>query len=142
MAPEPGVHPSQAALLKVDIQGVKALEGRHRYQEVAADVADHPLHLVIALARATEPVLEQVVGLQLGEGTGPLTTTVPQDPGHRQPGVVVQNALGRPAQKGEGRHVAVQERLGGLRRIGLHEGRGLHLLRRRRAQDGKLLFGG
>ena len=28
---------------------------------------------------------------------------------------------GRPAQKGAGRHVSVQKRLGGFRRIGLHE---------------------
>ena len=60
-----GVHPCQAALLQVGIQGVKALEGRHGYQEVAAHVAHHPFHLplVIALAMTAEPVLEQVVGL-------------------------------------------------------------------------------
>ena len=64
VAPEPGVHSLQATLLQVGIQGVKALEGRHRYQEVAAQVAHHflDLPLVIALARAAEPVLEPVVG--------------------------------------------------------------------------------
>ena len=65
VASQLSVHPCQAALLQVGIQGVKALEGRHRYQEVASHVAHHPLHLplVIALARSPEPVLEQVVGL-------------------------------------------------------------------------------
>ena len=67
-------------LLQVGIQGVKALEGRHRYQEVAPHVAHHTLHhpLVIALARSPESVLEQVVGLQLGEGTSALAPAVPQ----------------------------------------------------------------
>ena len=57
---------------------------------------------VIALAGAAEPVLEQVVGLQLGEGAGALTPAIPQYLGHRQLGVVVEDALGHPAQKGEG----------------------------------------
>ena len=55
------------------------------------------------------------------EGTGPLTTTVPQYPGHRQIGVVVQDALGRSAQGGEYRDVPVQEGLGGLGRVSLDE---------------------
>ena len=38
-----------------------------------------------------------------------------------QPGIVVENAQGYPAQKGERRYVPVQERLGGLGWIGLHE---------------------
>ena len=66
-------------------------------------------------AGAAEPVVEQVVGLQLGEGTGALATAVPQNPGHGQLGVVVQNALGHPAQEGESGDMAVQEPLGGLR---------------------------
>ena len=81
------------------------------------------LHLafVIALAGAAEPVLEQVVGLQLGEGAGALTPAVPQYLRHRQPGVVVENALGHSAQEGDGGNVAVQEGLGGLGGIGLDE---------------------
>ena len=51
----------------------------------------------------------------------PLAPAVAQYPGHRQLRVVVQNALGHAAQRGESRDVAVQERLGGLCRIGLHE---------------------
>ena len=99
------------------------MEGRHRHQEVAAHVAHHPLdlRLVIALARSSEPGLEQVVGLQFGEGPGPLSSAVSQYPGNGQLRVVVQDALGHAAQEGESRDVTVQEGLGGLRRIGLHE---------------------
>ena len=61
------------------------------------------------------------MGLELGKGPGALPPAVPQDPGHRQLGVVVEDALGRPAQEGKGRDVAVQEGLGGLRRVGLDE---------------------
>ena len=123
VSPQLGVHPCQAALLQVGVQRLKALEGRHRHQEVAAHVAHHPLHLplVIALARSPEPVLEPVVGLQLGKRPGPLTTTIPQYPGHRQLRIVVQNALGHAAQEGKGRDVTVQKGLGGLRRICLHK---------------------
>ena len=45
----------------------------------------------------------------------------PRIRGHRQLGVVVQDALGHAAQKGKGRDVTVQKGLGGLCRIGLHE---------------------
>ena len=105
------------------IQGVKTLEGRHWHQEVAAQVAHHPLDLplVVALAGAPEPVLEPVVGLQLGEGPGALTASVAQDPGHRQLGVVLQDALGHSTQEGECRQVAVPEGRGGLRGVGLDE---------------------
>ncbi len=40
---------------------------------------------------------------------------------HRQPGVVVEDGLGHPAQEGGGQNVAVQKRLCSLRRAGLHE---------------------
>ena len=58
------------------------------------------------------------MGLEFGEGTGALASAVAQYPGHRQPGIVVEHALGHSAQEGEGRDVPVQEGLGGLRRIG------------------------
>ena len=61
------------------------------------------------------------MGLQLGEGAGALAPAVPQYLRHRQLGVVVENALGHSAQESEGRDVAVQECLGGLGRVGLHE---------------------
>ena len=110
-------------MFQVSIERCETLHPGHRRQEVAPRVAHHPLDLtlVIALAGTSEPVLEQVVGLQLGERPRALTPPVAQYPGHRQPGIVVQDALGRPAQKGAGRHVAVQKGLGGLRRIGLHK---------------------
>ena len=107
----------------MSVQRIEALEVRDGNQEVAADIAHHPLHLtlVVALAGTAEPVLEQVVGLELGEGSGALAPAVPQYPGHRQLRVVVQDALGHPTQEGESGDVAVQESLGGLRRIGFDE---------------------
>ena len=57
--------------------------------------------LVIALAGTPEPVLEQVVGLQLGEGPGALTPAVPQYLRHRQPGIVAEDAPGNSAQEGK-----------------------------------------
>ena len=77
--------------------------------------AHHALHLslVFALARTAEAVLEQMVGLKLGEGPGALSPAVPQYLSHRQLGVVVQDAPGYSAQEGERRDVAVQESLGG-----------------------------
>ena len=65
------------------------------------------------LAGTAEPVIEQVVGLEFREGTGALPPSITQDLGHRQLGVVVEDALGHSAQDGEGRYMAVQERLGG-----------------------------
>ena len=58
---------------------------------------------------------------QLGEGAGALTPAIPQDLRHRQLGIVVEDALGHSAQKGERRYVSIQEGLGGLRGIGLDE---------------------
>ena len=68
-----------------------------------------------------EPVVEQVVRLELGEGSGAFSPAVPQDPGHGQLGIVVEDALGHTTQKGKCRDMAVQEGLGGLRGVGLHE---------------------
>ena len=95
----------------------------HRHQEVAAHVPHKALHLafVVALPGAAEPVLEQVVGLQLGECSRALAAAIAQDPGNSQPGIVVEDALRHSAQVGEGGNVPVKEGLGGLRRVGLHE---------------------
>ena len=105
------------------IERGEALEGRYGHQEVAPDVAHHALDfsLVVALARTAEPVLEQVVGLELGERPGALSPAIAQDSRHRQLGIVVENALRDSAQEGERRDVAVQEGLGGLGRVGLHK---------------------
>ena len=104
MSPELGVHSFQATPLQVGIERIEALEGRHRNQEVSAHIPHQALHLafVIALAWPTEPVLEQVAGLELGEGAGALSPAVPQDLRHGQLGIVVEDALGHSAQVGEG----------------------------------------
>ena len=123
MSPEHGIHPRQASCFQVRIERRETLRHGYRHQEVAPHVAHHPfdLALVIPLARTTEPVLEQVVGLELGEGSGALATTIPQYLRHRQLRIVVHDALGHSAQKGERRHVPVQKRLGGFSRIGLRK---------------------
>ena len=104
MSSEPGVHPLQAALLQVGIQGLKTLEGGNGHQEIAPRVAHQSFDLtfVIALAGTPETVVEQVVGLELGEGTGALAPAVAQYLGHRQLGIVVEDALRHTTQEGEG----------------------------------------
>ena len=86
------------------VQSIEALEGRRRHQKVAPHVADHAfdLPLVVALAGTPKPVIEEVVGLEFGEGPGAFTASITQYLRHRQLGVVVQNALGHSAQEGEG----------------------------------------
>ena len=107
--PELGVRSFHASSLQVGIERIKALEGRYGNQEVSAHVSHQSLHLafVVALAGAAEPVLEPVVGLEIGEGAGALTPAIPQDLRHRQLGIVVEDALGHSAQKGERRYVAI-----------------------------------
>ena len=65
--PELGLHSFQASLFQVGIERIEAFEGRHRHQEVAAHVPHQTLHLAfaIALAGTPEPVLEQVVRLEI-----------------------------------------------------------------------------
>ena len=77
--------------------------GRCSASSIFADLAS------IGFAGTAEPVLEEVVGLEFGEGPGALPPAVSQYPGHRQLGVVVEDALGRSTQEGEGRDMAVQE---------------------------------
>ena len=85
-------------------------------QGVPPDVAHHALDfsLVIALGKASEPVVEQVVRLQLGERPGAFASAVSEYPGHGQLGIVIEDALGYSAQEGEGRDMSVQEGPGGL----------------------------
>ena len=80
VAPEPGVHPPQAAPLPVGIQSVEAIEGRNGHQEIAANTAHQALHLafVVVLARAAELAVEQVVGLELDEQPGALPPSSPR----------------------------------------------------------------
>ena len=104
MAAELGVHPLQAAPLQVGVERVKALEGRHGHQEIAPRVAHQSLHLsfAVALAGTPEPVAEQIVGLEFGEGTGALAPAVAQYLRHRQLGIVVEDALGHSPQESKG----------------------------------------
>ena len=105
------------------VESVEALRHRDRNHEVGAGELDQPLHLalVVALARAAEAVLEQVVADQLGERLGALTLAVAADLGHRDLGVVVQDRHRHAAEEGEGAHVPVQEGFRGLARVGLDE---------------------
>ena len=53
-----------AARFKMRVQVVEVPEPWHRHQEVPAAIADDALNLalVVTLARATKPILEQIVG--------------------------------------------------------------------------------
>ena len=92
---------------------------RNRHEEVPPDEADQPLDLalVVALARPAEPVLEQIVRLQLREDARSLPLSIAQDAVNRQLGVVVQDGAGDAAEERNRRVVAIAERLGRLRRI-------------------------
>ena len=105
------------------VQRLEALEARHRYHVIAPAEADHALHgaLVVALARPAEPVVEEVMRLQLREGTGALAGSVAEDLRHRDGGVVVENGPRHAAEKREGRDMPVTKRFRRLGRIGLDE---------------------
>ncbi len=80
---------------------VQLLEGRRPWQWhqiVAPRIADQifDLALVVALARPTKAILEQVVGRQLAEGAGPLPLAVAENPYHRQLGVSYKIERGTP----------------------------------------------
>ncbi len=77
--------------------------------------------LVVALARAPEPIREQIVRLQLAEHPRPLPRPVTQDPDYGKPGVVVQDRLRHLAEERDRRSVASAEGLRRLRRIGRYE---------------------
>ena len=67
--------------------------------------ADQPFDfaLVVAFARSAEPVLKQVVRLQLGKHPRPLPLAVPKDADHRELGVVIQNRLRHAAENANAR---------------------------------------
>ena len=105
------------------IEDLEAGHDRHWHQEVAPGIADQALYfaLVVALARPAEAVEEQVMRLQLGKGARALARAVTEDACDRQPGVVVQDRLRHPAEKGEGGIVPVQKGLDPLGRVGFDE---------------------
>ena len=67
-----------------------------------ADYFSLDRHGVQTSAGTPEPVLEQVVGLELGEEPRAFAPTIPQYPRYGKPGILVENALRDPAQEGEG----------------------------------------
>src|SRR5476651_70110 len=105
------------------VQRLKALKHRDWYEEVPPCIADEPFDfaLVVAFARSAEPVLEQVVRLQLGEHARPLPLAVTEDAGHRDLGVVIQDRLWHTAEECKRPNVAVAEGFRRLRRIANHE---------------------
>ena len=119
VAPQPRALAPPALRHETIVQGIDALDPRHRHQEVAPDEAYQPLDL--ALAGPAEPVLEQVVRLELREDTRSLPRAVAQDPCNRQLRVVVQDRARDAAEECKRRVVTIAERLGRFRRVGLHE---------------------
>src|SRR5713101_9287882 len=105
------------------VQRRKAVEHRDWYEEVPPPIAYQPfdLALVVAFARPAEPVLEQVVRLQLGEHPRPLPLAVTENAGHRDLGVVIQDRLWNPAEECECPNVTVAEGFRRFCRIANHQ---------------------
>src|SRR5437879_5505725 len=105
------------------VQRREAVEHRDWYEEVPPRIAYQPfdLALVVAFARPAEPILEQVVRLQLAEHPRPLPLAVTEDAGHRDPGVVVENRLRHAAEECKRPNVTVAEGFRRLSWIGHHE---------------------
>ena len=123
MTPQPRRLAPAALSRESIVEGLEALGPRDGDQEVPPDEADQSLDLafVVALARPAEPVLEQIVGLKFREDARSLPLPIAQDAGDCQLGVVVQDGAGDAAEERNRRVVAIAERLGRLRRVGLHE---------------------
>ena len=119
----PLILPGPAAALQIRVQRLEGGRLRGRGHEVGSGVLDQPLDLalVVAPAGTSEAISEQVVANQLGEGTGTFALASAADLGHRDPGVVVENRQRHAGEEIEGGDVPVEERLGGLPRIRLHE---------------------
>src|SRR5271170_6626969 len=74
-----------------------------------------------AFAWSAEPILEQIVRLQLGEHPRPLPLAVTEDARHRDLGVVIQDRLWHAAEECKRPNVAVAEGFRRLCRIADHE---------------------
>src|SRR6266436_9217338 len=98
------------------VQRLEAFEHRDGYEEVPSRIANQPFDfaLVVAFARSAEPILEQVVRLQLGKHARALPLAVTEDAGHRDLGVVVQDRLRYAAEECKRPNVAIAE---GFRRL-------------------------
>src|SRR6266568_740485 len=99
------------------VQRLEAFEHRDGYEEVPSRIANQP----VAFARSAEPILEQVVRLQLGKHARALPLAVTEDAGHRDLGVVVQDRLRYAAEECKRPNVAITEGFRRLCRIADHE---------------------
>jgi hypothetical protein len=90
-----------AAVQKMGVEGFEAFVLRDRHQEVAPRVTNKAfnLALIVALAKPTEPILKQIVRLQLAEHACALPLAVTKNARHRDFGVVVQDRLRDPAKE-------------------------------------------
>jgi hypothetical protein len=79
------------------------------------------LTLVIALAGAAITILEEVMGLQSTERSGPLSCAIWQNVCHQAPVIVIQDRLGDAAEDGEGPIVPVQPGFRRRRRVAHYE---------------------
>src|SRR5450755_2121265 len=111
MATQTVSHSTAAAFKQIGVQRLEALEHRDWYEEVPSRIADQPFDfaLVVAFAGSAEPILEQVVRLQLSEHARPSPLAVTEDAGHRNLGVVIQDRLRYATEEGKCPNVAVAE---------------------------------
>src|SRR5271167_1269845 len=123
MAAQTVSHSTAAAFQQIGVQRLEALEHRDGDEEVPSRIADKPFDfaLVVAFARSAEPILEQVVRLQLGEHARALPLAVTKDARHRDLGVVIQDRLRYAAEECKRPNVAVAECFCRLCRIADHE---------------------
>src|SRR5262245_58994041 len=100
------------------VESLEACEYRDRHQEIAPRVTNKAfdLALVVALARPTEPVLEQIVRLQLAEHPCALPLAITQNAHHRDLGVVVQDRPWDTAKERKCLNMSVAEGFRRLRR--------------------------
>ena len=123
VTPGPLVLTGTALLRQFSVERIIARRMRDRCHELHPGVLHQPLDLtlVVPLAGAAKAICEQVMTDQLGERPRPLALAVTQDLRDRDRRVVVEDRLGHPTEERERRHMPVQERLGRLARIRLHE---------------------
>ena len=123
VASQPIVPPPPAMLQQPRVELSETPHLRDRHQEVAPCVAHQPfdLPLVVALARSSETIGEQIVGLQLAEDPGALAGAIPEDARYRQLGVVVEDRTRHSAEELEADAVPCAESFTGFCRIGLHQ---------------------
>src|SRR5271155_272073 len=113
----------QAGGFQMQVQFFPACCAWNRNHEVAPRIAHQAfdLALIVALGWTTELLREQIMTLQLGEGSRLLPFAVAEDPRHRQRGVVIENPRGNTAKIGEGSYVTFEKSFGGFGRKCHHE---------------------